>query len=203
MAGREFVISDLHLGHANILTFKRNDGSPLRDFPDLTAFHQTLITNWNKVVGSQDKVRILGDIVINKKFAHILNELNGKKMGVMGNHDLLTLNEYKKYLYNVMGVKVLSKYGLVLTHVPVHPDCLNRPSWRINVHGHLHANRISEPKAYPCSDDNGVKGTLVFPDPKYFNVCCEEINYTPLDIEAIYEQTKHININENTIRKGT
>ena len=48
-------ISDLHLGHANVLKFDQ------RPFLTLNEMHETIINNWNSVVDKTDDVYILGD----------------------------------------------------------------------------------------------------------------------------------------------
>lgn len=48
-------ISDLHLGHANVLKFDQ------RPFLTLDEMHETIINNWNSVVDKTDDVYILGD----------------------------------------------------------------------------------------------------------------------------------------------
>ena len=184
MTHREFTISDLHLGHQNILTFLQ-DGKPLRPFNSIEEMHQTIIDNWNKTVRPVDKVYVLGDVVINRKSMDILASLTGKKCLVRGNHDIFKIEDYLKYFYEVQGVKVKTNYKMVMTHVPVHPDCLNRPTWRLNVHGHLHGNKIMKQENLPL-----YLRSAPAPDPKYLNVSCEQVNYTPKDLEQIYEENK-------------
>ena len=48
-------ISDLHLGHANVIKFDN------RPFKNLEEMHERIITNWNKVTNKNDTVYILGD----------------------------------------------------------------------------------------------------------------------------------------------
>ena len=38
-----WVISDLHLGHTNVLSFTRSDGSPLRPFNSIEEHDGTII----------------------------------------------------------------------------------------------------------------------------------------------------------------
>lgn len=159
-----FVISDHHLGHENILTFQ-HDGKPLRDFKSLDAMHQAIIDGHNSVVTDEDTVYFLGDVVMNwKKGSHVLHALKGRKILVRGNHDLEDAKDYLKFFADVRGIEVLANVA-VLTHVPVHPECLLRKSWPRNIHGHLHMNRIP--------------GEFGKPDPQYINVCVEQLGYVP------------------------
>lgn len=52
----KFYISDLHIGHKNILKFDN------RPFTSLEEMEKTIINNWNGVVKKNDEVYILGDM---------------------------------------------------------------------------------------------------------------------------------------------
>lgn len=161
-----FITSDLHLGHSNILTFKDKDGNPLRPFESAEHMHGTLIYNWNKVVGYKDKVYVLGDVVIKRWAFRFLDNLNGDKVLIRGNHDIYKLEEYAKYFRDIRACHVLDRH--ILTHIPLHPDSLSR--WKANIHGHLHSNHVM------------LDGK---PDPRYINVCVEQTNYTPVAWDSI------------------
>ena len=164
---KTFLISDTHFGHANILTFKNADGTPVRDFSSLEEMNETMVDRWNKVVSPEDKVYHLGDVLFTKKWLDaVMPRLNGTKVLIKGNHDNLKLSQYQQHFKDVRAVWVLDK--LVLSHIPIHPESLSR--WKANVHGHLHSNSLA--------------------DSRYFNVSVEKINYTPVDFEyirSIYE----------------
>ena len=157
-----FLISDTHFGHANVLTFK-HDGKPLRPFGSLTEMHVEMIDRWNSVVTPQDKVYHLGDVAFSKEGLKLLHMLNGKKRLVRGNHDLFKTSAYLEHFQEIYGVRHID--GIWMTHVPMHPDCLNEKRVNINVHGHLHANKIN--------------------DDRYVNVSVECVNYTPVSIDEI------------------
>ena len=160
---KTFLISDTHFGHANILTFKRLDGSSLRDFPDIQHHDEYLIDQWNSTVKPEDKVYHLGDVGF-KNFTvlgSILSRLNGTKVLIRGNHDNFKLAQYQQYFKDVRASHTLDKF--VLTHIPIHPQSVER--WTANIHGHLHANTLS--------------------DSRYINVSVEQIGYKPIDFEEI------------------
>jgi len=159
-----FVISYTHLGHENILKFKK-DGHPLRPFKSLTEMHVAIIDNWNHVVTPRDKIYHLGDVAFSKSGLHLLHMMNGKKRLVRGNHDLYKISLYLEYFQEVYGVKQIN--GLWLTHIPMAWECVRGERVKMNVHGHLHAN--------------------VIPRPKYFSACVEQINYTPVSLDIINE----------------
>lgn len=164
---RRFVISDHHLGHENILTFTNGTGKLTRPFDTLDEMHEVIIECHNKVVRPEDTVYFLGDVVINRKKGFpILPLLNGRKILIKGNHDIFKLKDYLPHFADIRGVHVLP-HKAVLSHVPLHPDSVDRPSWNLNIHGHLHQNTLN--------------------DPRYFNACVERLNYIPKDIEEIIQ----------------
>lgn len=166
-----FVVSDTHFGHANMMNFKRSDGiTPLRHFTDVTEMDQTMIQNWNAMIKPTDKVYHLGDVFINKKFAHIVGQLNGDKVLIKGNHDIFDLSVYTPYFRDIRAYHVLAK--CILSHVPVHPSQLQR--FKGNIHGHLHE--------YVVHDASGI------PDPLYKSVCVEHTNYTPVPLDTVLQQ---------------
>lgn len=172
-----FLISDTHFGHEKTCTvFKREDGSPLRPFANAEEMNEEMIKRWNDKVKPTDKVYHLGDVVINRKFLHILDRLNGDKVLIKGNHDIFKLEDYTKYFRDIRGYHVLN--GMILSHIPVHPDSLER--FGTNIHGHLHANRVQMDAVYR---GNGTKN-----DPRYQNVCVEWTDYAPISLEEVKER---------------
>ena len=171
-----FLISDTHFGHANILTFKRDDGTPLRPFTSVEEMNETMVDNWNKVVRPSDKIYHMGDMgyVNATQFDSFMSRLNGTKVLIRGNHDdHLKLNQLAKHFKDVRAMHILDK--MLLTHIPIHPSSLGR--WRINIHGHLHANIVRH------ADTNAE-------DLRYLNVCVEHTNYTPIDFESVRSLVK-------------
>lgn len=170
---KTFLISDTHFGHENILKFKKEDGSLLREgFSSIQEHDEHLISCWNSVVSSKDKVYHLGDVGFKSfyKLEKIFQRLNGTKILIKGNHDNFKLSQYSKLFKDVRACHRLDRY--ILTHIPIHTDSVNR--WYANIHGHLHNQKIWV----------NVDGILMC-DPRYINVACEQINYTPIDFEEI------------------
>ena len=159
-----WLISDMHFGHANIIKFTRHDGTPLRNFASVEEMDEHMIDNWNSVVNAKDRVYMLGDVVINRKSLHVLGRLNGRKVLIKGNHDIFPSEEYLAYVDDVRGYHVLD--GMLLSHIPVHPDSLSR--FGCNIHGHLHYREVL------------IENVV---DPRYFNVSVERVNYTPISFE--------------------
>lgn len=178
-----FVISDTHFGHTNSWQlFKRPDGSPLRPFSSTEEMDEAMIERWNAKVGPHDVVYHLGDVVINRKFLHLVKRLNGKKRLVRGNHDIFKDQDYRDVGFDSLyGVRVFTD-KFILSHIPLHPDCITH-RFKVNVHGHLHANEVMRTRT------NMVHGTMTGlvtePDPRYLCVSVEHTNYEPLSFEEV------------------
>lgn len=159
-----FIISDTHFGHANILTFKREDGTNLRYFESVEEMDEYMVGRWNEVVRPQDKVYHLGDVAMNPKNIPILARLNGHKRLVLGNHDHGKVKLYTPYFEAFYSSRLLDR--MLFTHIPVHPNSIGKSI--ANVHGHVHGQQ-----------DFG---------PKYFDVSVEAIDYTPIALEDLKKQ---------------
>lgn len=156
-----YAASDWHLGHANMLNFKREDGSPLRDFTNLDEMNSYIIQKHNEVVKTQDHFYMLGDVAMKREHIALVAKLNGHKRLVRGNHDIYRTKEYLPYFDEIYGIRVLD--GMIFTHIPIHPESLGR--FKANVHGHIHANKS--------------------PNGPYINVSVEAIDYTPVSLEEL------------------
>ena len=190
--GNRFFISDTHFGHENTCTkFKREDGSPLRPFANAQEMDEEMVKRWNAVVGVNDTVYHLGDVVINKKFLPILDRLNGKKKLIMGNHDIFGDDEYRKYFYEVVAYRVFVD-NFVCSHVPMHPDSVT-DRFKVNVHGHLHANRVMTTVKNPDYDPEEsiwFGPYMTVPDPRYLCVCVEHTDYAPISFDEVKQRIK-------------
>lgn len=178
-----WFIGDTHFGHKNILTFEKDNGHPLRQFSSVEEMDMTIINNWNSVVKPQDKVYHLGDVTFKRSAMDYFKILNGKKRLIKGNHDMFKDSVYAEHFQQVHGVKHMNVAGhkFVLSHVPIHKDCIDK--WGVNIHGHLHANniRIFNPEPHETIEEDLIL------DSRYINVSCEQINYTPIHIEEIFQ----------------
>lgn len=178
-----FFISDHHFGHANILRFKGVDNKTLirPEFSSLEHMNEEMIRRHNMVVTPNDKVYFLGDVAMYAKPYHsIMPRLNGEKVLILGNHDNLRMDEYYKYFKNIYSsrrlghVPELKELRAVACHYPLHINA-DFPNHIICVHGHIHEKEIIT---------NGR------PDPNYFNVSVERINYTPIEASELTKKIK-------------
>jgi calcineurin-like phosphoesterase family protein len=175
-----WLISDTHFGHEKTCTvFKREDGSPLRPFSSAEEMDEHMIKVWNERVKPTDKVYHCGDVVINRKFLNVLGRLNGDKILIRGNHDIFKLEDYTQYFRDVRGYHVMN--GLILSHVPIHPQQLGR--FGCNIHGHLHAHRVMKARGVDARTGEVLYGDKI--DPRYFNVSVEQIDFAPILFEDV------------------
>lgn len=159
-----YFISDLHLGHKNILEFGD------RKHKDLTEMHIAMMDAWNaKVRKMRDVVYVLGDVAFDINALDWLNMMNGQKRLILGNHDKFQYPVYEKYFEKVMHFHK-GYGGMVLTHIPMHPNELQYRSWKWNIHGHVHDKKLNE----------------VYGD-KYFNVNVDIVGYAPLHLDEVRE----------------
>lgn len=164
-----FLISDTHFGHRGVCKFLRDDGSKLRPWDTPEEMDEALIKNWNETVRPNDAVYHLGDVVINRRCLPTIGRLNGKLTLIRGNHDVFRLEEYAPYFKNILGSHELE--GMILTHIPIHPNQLDR--FGSNVHGHMHAKQVMDP---------WVRNE---PDLRYVCVSVEQTNYRPVSLEEV------------------
>jgi calcineurin-like phosphoesterase family protein len=163
-----YFISDLHLGHKNILDFGQ------RSHKDITEMHLAMVDAWNKKVRKHnDIIYVLGDVAMDVQALDWLNEMNGQKRLILGNHDTFQYPVYEKYFDKVYHFHKAYK-GLVLTHIPIHPNELQYRSWKYNIHGHIHD---------PAKNNIGDR---------YFNVNVDIIGYAPISLEEMREQLPEV-----------
>ena len=109
-----FYTADLHLGHTNII--RHCD----RPFDTVEAMDRAIIDNWNRVVGDEDEVWVLGDVCLDKRKLVLVKELRGRKRLVAGNHDLCHRMHSKwiKYegLYLDAGFDYVYSHGVYRHH---------------------------------------------------------------------------------------
>ena len=175
-----FLTSDTHFGHAGVCRFTRNDGcTPLRPWDDASEMDEAMVKAWNDRVGPKDKVYHLGDVVINRKALATMARLNGDKVLIRGNHDIFPDVEYRKYFRELRAYHVMN--GMILSHIPVHPESLGR--FGVNIHGHTHANRVMVPLA--------TSGVLDRIDTRYHCVCVEQTpDFAPILFEDVIKRIK-------------
>ena len=169
-----FLVSDTHFGHAGVCRFLREDGTKLRPWDNPDEMDEYMVKVWNETVRPTDKVYHLGDVVINRKALNILHRLNGDKVLIKGNHDIFKLEDYVQHFRDIRGYHVMN--GMILSHIPVHPESKGR--FKCNIHGHLHSNRVMMKDKYGRDKI----------DPFYYSVCVEQTDFRPILFERVLER---------------
>lgn len=138
-----YFISDLHLGHKNILKFSpERHGSTIEEHDDWIIEICSGLTKRNILY-------ILGDISWTREGLARLEEIKAQKNFILGNHDGFRVEEYMKYGRVLPG---LYKYkGFWLSHAPVHPVELRGCK---NIHGHVHSNTLPDERYINVSVEN-------------------------------------------------
>jgi len=173
-----FLVSDTHFGHAGVCRFTHPDDPDvkLRPWDNVDEMDEEMIRRWNHRVRPTDKVYHLGDVVINRKALKTLHRLNGDKVLIRGNHDIFPDVEYREYFRELRAYHVMN--GMILSHIPIHPESLGR--FGVNIHGHLHASRV---KMEPV----GKYGVPII-DPRYHCVCVEQTDFAPILFEDVIKR---------------
>ncbi len=157
-----YFISDLHLGHANII---RTTARPFAD-RDIEDMNRVLIENWRKTVNNGDRVIFCGDLTHKadrETVESFLGELSGSITFIEGNHDKNLSGTYPNYTFEYGG------YNFFCIHNPKFAP-KNYAGWII--HGHTHNTRMCK---YPFIN---MKRRTV-------NVSLELTGYRPVSIETI------------------
>jgi calcineurin-like phosphoesterase family protein len=176
-----FFISDTHFFHHKVLEFVAKD----RPFSNVEEMNEAIVDRWNKTVTKRDTVYHLGDVCFGHvENLNIIRRLRGNKKLILGNHDKYKAEHYLDVGFgSIHGAKPYD--GYLLTHVPIHPDQFYR--WKGNVHGHLHSSVVMKEVLV----ETGI-GSMhdTEPDPRYWNVSCEQNNLTPIAWEEL--KRKHL-----------
>ena len=171
-----FLVSDTHFGHAGVCRFTCDDGvTKIRPWTDPDEMDEEMVRRWNERVGKNDKVYHLGDVVINRRCLPTLARLNGDKVLIRGNHDIFRDDEYRKYFRELRAYHVMN--GMILSHIPLHPESLSR--FGTNIHGHTHQRRVMK-EVYDATYDY----TSVI-DNRYHCVCVEQTDFAPILFEDV------------------
>jgi calcineurin-like phosphoesterase family protein len=151
--------------------FKNADSGKMRPWDDIDKMDADLIQNWNDTVSPDDRVYLLGDVTFTaanmKKY---IPQLNGRICLIPGNHEPTKMRKYFDLFDDVRGY--VQRKGFIMSHIPLHPESMAR--WGLNIHGHLHANKV-----------RNADGT---PDLRYYCVSMEHTDYRPIDLNEILER---------------
>jgi calcineurin-like phosphoesterase family protein len=131
-----FFTSDTHFGHAGMIT------NGWRPFASPQEMDDTLIRNWNTLVGARDTVWHLGDFTLSGAEAaeQYLSRLNGRIHLIWGNHDRNSVRKLTRWESSQYATEIkLDGHRLTLCHyaMRVWNQC-QRGS--LMLFGHSHGN---------------------------------------------------------------
>lgn len=185
MSTRTYLIADTHWGHKGVCQFTHGDtGVKIRPWDDPDVMNEEMSQLWNETVRPTDKVYVLGDWAINRRFASYGTHLHGDKVLIMGNHDIFKKSDYGDVFRDFRAYHVMK--GVILSHIPVHPSQLRRFS--LNICGHLHTNTVRLP-----NDEV---------DPQYICVSAEQIGFKPILLDEVFERARQQGAIINTDKDG-
>ena len=152
--------SDTHFGHGNIIKYCD------RPFQHKEEMDREMTRRWNTVVQPRDEVFHLGDFSFHKveKSKHILNQLNGKKYLVLGNHDksrktmeemgwevICEKNEHIPHPFTTLDGKLITAQ---LAHNPEHLN--TEGNYNLYLCGHVHEKWVRRGKIINVGVDQWV-----------------------------------------------
>ena len=169
-----YYISDLHLGHENIIRLCN------RPYKTLDEMQADIITKWNTKIKKDDTVYILGDMFFKQKnnqyVIQTLNKLNGNKILIKGNHDqfLNVIGNVYFYFQKVTDYMKIQDNGrqVILFHYPIEEwDGFFRGSYHL--YGHVHNN---------SKDLDSIS--------RRYNVGVDVNNFYPMTLDELIERNK-------------
>lgn len=172
---RAFFTSDTHFNHTNIIRFCQ------RPFGNVDEMNETMITNWNSVVGTDDIVFHLGDFCLggSAEWTKILDRLNGRIYLILGNHDLKNIRQgfVDCFEHVAMSMRIeIGKKKIYLSHYPYlcFEGGYKNDVWQL--FGHVHTRR----------SNTGIDvGRLQYLYPTQYDVGVDNNDFTPVSFNEI------------------
>ena len=180
-AEHTFFTSDTHFNHANIIRFCN------RPFKNVEEMNESIVANWNEVVGMDDTVFHLGDFCLGgaAEWTRFLDRLNGKIYLILGNHDLKNIRQgfLGRFEHVAMQMRIeIGKRKIYLCHYPF--LCFEggyKDVWQL--FGHVHTRK----------SNTGIDaGRLQYLYPTQYDVGVDNNGFRPVT----YEQVRKIIIKQ-------
>lgn len=151
----DFLIGDLHFGDNGM--FRRVYS---KVFATKEEYMETLVKNYNNIVGNHHKVLFLGDLGQGEELRKYIPQMNGYKILILGNHD-----NYAKKFYNDLFDEVYDYPLFLMNRVVASHEPIPTEPGVLNIHGHTHAVKLK-------SD-------------RHVNLCVEHTDYKPVRLKYV------------------
>ena len=198
-----YYISDLHIGHKNVLNCEGSSNFDGRNFKTFDEMNQAILNNWNSVINNGDHVYILGDTLWkeNDEAIALISQFKGNLHAIKGNHDRFSDARYRRLFCEICDYKEVSdningkNYNVVLFHYPImfwnkmrqtnNDGSTKYKGYNILLYGHTHNTQeeILYQQFLKYVNDNYGYNAMAF------NVGCmmPYMNYTPRTLEEILD----------------
>ena len=177
-------IADLHFDHANVIKFDN------RPFSSIEEMNSELIRRWNETVKNNDTTYIIGDFCWGKadRWVELLQELNGNKVIIRGNHDLKQPpDKVKRLIQDYKDYKEITdkKRHVILCHYPIpfYKSSYNPETYMLC--GHVHNTKESQylqalrkELIASCTEKGDNRGQI-------FNCWCAYYDYRPMTLDEL------------------
>ena len=181
----DFLCSDLHINHHNIIRYCR------RPFADVEEMNRVLIENWNNTVNETgDTVYLAGDAIMGDRtlVPQFLRQLHGHIVLIRGNHDHKRSLEhfpewYERIVLPMGGGRFMevvhSPYDALQTHAMVACGHVH-DAWRVRLPG--------EPVEADLVADHTRKGEAFVPRVPFVNVGTDVNNFRPITVASVVRE---------------
>lgn len=176
-----FFTADTHFGHANIIKYCK------RPFANIVDMNNTIIDNWNRVVGEHDLIYHLGDFCFGREgftFESFRERLKGTIVFIKGNHDKLAWAKRNRFYasYDSYHEICINGQEITLCHYPLFRwNKSHHFSWML--HGHCHY-------AIPETRKDAIPLTMGL----ILDIGVDGNNFTPYsfeEIKAVMNKKRH------------
>lgn len=170
--------SDTHFYHQGIINFCN------RPFSTVEEMNETIIKNWNSVVGINDTIYHLGDFSWSKDWSEIIYQLNGNITLIKGNHDKQINKSLFKGVYDLLEIKIEGN-SITLCHFAMRVwNKSHFNSWHL--FGHSHYTLPPEGKSFDIGMDTNNFYPYSFEDIKLLMINRpDNINYFDKNLKGV------------------
>lgn len=176
-----YFIADMHFGDKRVLELDK------RPFASVEEMDRELVRRWNAKVKANDRIYILGDLSAysTEHTITLLEQLNGKKYFIRGNHDHCGGPEFDAHFTWVENYAELQVEGrkVIVSHYPI-AHWKGQRYGNVLIYGHTHAGEDEElflEYAKLCRE-RGIRFYA-------YNAGCMFWDYEPVSLKEMLERS--------------